>query len=83
MYPKKEAYSGGPGGYQHVRYSNLVSLGSFTLENIKETLSKLNPKRGVAPDGIPPYIYKACREILAAPLLHMSNLHGEKWHEKI
>ena len=37
-------------------------------------LKKMKPKRAIGPDGIPQYIYKACSELITAPLAYIFNL---------
>lgn len=67
--------------FQYIKQSNsetsnipTVSLQHFTSEDINMSFSKLKPKRGLGPDGIPPYIYKGCKEFLIPPLTYVCNL---------
>jgi len=55
---------------------NVVYM-TLTCVNEQEVLSalkKLKPKRSVGPDGIPPFVFKACADIFVVPLLHIFNI---------
>ncbi|KAG8240526.1 hypothetical protein J6590_106621, partial [Homalodisca vitripennis] len=41
-----------------------MTLGSVTRNEVQQALLKLKPKTSVGPDGLPPYIFKACSELL-------------------
>lgn len=62
-----------------------VHLDQLTLADVYRALQDLKPKRSAGPDGIPPYIFKDCRSVLAKPLLHIYNqclqtaVFPEKW----
>lgn len=43
-------------------------------DDVKEALIRLAPKRSVGPDGVPPFIYKACWEFFVQPLTQIFNL---------
>lgn len=51
-----------------------LSFNLITKQEVFIGVNKLKPKRTVGPDGIPPYIFKACAEILVLPLQHLFNL---------
>lgn len=51
-----------------------MTLGSVTRSEVQQALLKLKPKTSVGPDGLPPYIFKACSELLVTPLLHIFNI---------
>lgn len=51
-----------------------LAVPSITADEVLLALKKLKPKTSVGPDGIPPYILKACAELLVTPLLHIFNL---------
>ena len=70
VYVKKQPLANLKGNTRNV---NIVSLRRFFESEIETAMIKLKPKRGVGPDGIPPYIYKACKELLVAPLTHVCN----------
>ena len=53
-------------------------LGVFNFSQVTEmeilnSIKKLKPKKSTGPDGIPPYIYKGCAELLVKPLLFILN----------
>jgi len=52
----------------------VVSVNSISKQEVIDTMSKMLAKRAEGTDGIPPYIYKGCRELLAEPLMHIFNL---------
>ena len=52
----------------------MVTLGRFDMCGVEMALKKRKLKRGLGPDGIPAYIYKACNEFLALPLTHISKV---------
>jgi len=54
-------------------YDNVL-IKKITSKDILEAINKLPPKRSLGPDGIPPFIYKNCGELLVVPLLHIFNL---------
>jgi hypothetical protein len=56
---------------KEVSNDNMIVIKSLTQSDVEAAMRELKPKRGMGPDGIPPYVYKACREILVAPLTHV------------
>lgn len=50
-----------------------IHLQELQLEEVRTALAQLKPKRSAGPDGIPPYIFRDCRRMLAEPLLHIFN----------
>lgn len=52
----------------------LISNFSVTLEDVKESIRKLPPKKSCGPDLIPPYVVKGCADVLAVPLHILFNL---------
>ncbi|CAH2218045.1 jg13431, partial [Pararge aegeria aegeria] len=50
-----------------------VHLDRLTLDEVKQALKELRPKKSAGPDGIPPYIIKDCRSVLAEPLHYIFN----------
>lgn len=55
-------------GVQH------LNISCITPEEVRVALNKLPSKRSFGPDLIPPYIFKACCDILVDPLCHIFNL---------
>lgn len=56
-------------------YTNTVLRVDFVSESdILEAVKKMKPKKSVGPDGIPPYIFKACIHQLMEPLKLCFNL---------
>ena len=51
-----------------------IFIGNITIDDVKEALKRMKPKRAVGPDGVPQYIYKACSEFLTTPLTYIFNL---------
>ncbi|CAH2097371.1 unnamed protein product [Euphydryas editha] len=51
-----------------------VHLDCLNLDDVRGALQRLKPKTSVGPDGIPPFLFRDCREVLAEPLLHIYNL---------
>ncbi|CAH2239452.1 jg24388, partial [Pararge aegeria aegeria] len=50
-----------------------VHMDRLTLYEVRQALKHLKPKKSAGPDGIPPYLFKDCRFVLAEPLLHIYN----------
>lgn len=81
VYSEKKKYEGNIVGHiqklkidNELRNAHTVSLRHFTTSDISMAFSKLKPKRGVGPDGVPPYIYKGCKELLIPPMVYLCNL---------
>ena len=55
-------------------HTQIISLREITIDDVDAALKRMKPKRAIGPDGIPQYIYKACSELLTAPLTHIFNL---------
>lgn len=51
-----------------------LNLSTITENEYKTAIKKLKPKRSSGPDGIPPYIFKGCAEVLMYPLCTIFNL---------
>lgn len=51
-----------------------LSIDEITKQEVLISLNKLKPKRTLGPDGLPPYILKACAELLVNPLHYLFNL---------
>ncbi|CAG9090694.1 unnamed protein product [Plutella xylostella] len=51
-----------------------VHLQALAPAAVSDALRALAPKRAVGPDGIPPYLVRDCREVLAGPLCHIYNI---------
>lgn len=51
-----------------------VHIGRLEARDVRQALERLKPKKSSGPDGIPPYIFRDCRMVLAEPLLHIFNL---------
>ncbi|CAG9133595.1 unnamed protein product [Plutella xylostella] len=51
-----------------------VHLQALAPAAVRDALRALAPKRAVGPDGIPPYLVRDCREVLAGPLCHIYNI---------
>lgn len=54
--------------------ANYINVSHFTECDVLRALRKLKPKSSIGPDNIPPYVLKACSDVLLAPLCHMFNL---------
>jgi hypothetical protein len=50
-----------------------VHIGRLELSQVTKALARLKPKPSAGPDGIPAFIVRDCRAILAEPLLHIFN----------
>ncbi|CAH2046947.1 unnamed protein product, partial [Iphiclides podalirius] len=50
-----------------------VHVGRLTLDEVRQALKQLKPKKSAGPDGIPPYLFRDCRFALAEPLLYIFN----------
>lgn len=50
-----------------------VHVDQLKLDDVCTALQRLKPKKSAGPDGFPPYFFRDCRAVLAAPLLHMYN----------
>lgn len=48
---------------------NYLHISKISIKDLENAFKKLKPKRSAGPDGIPCYIFKACKEILIYPLL--------------
>ncbi|KAG8305650.1 hypothetical protein J6590_065570 [Homalodisca vitripennis] len=46
-----------------------MTLGSVTRSEMQQALLELKPKTSVGPDGLPPYIFKACSELRRVAML--------------
>lgn len=56
-------------------YTSLhVDLGGFIEAGVRAAIRRMKPKRGQGPDGVPAYICKACKDLLAEPLTHIFNV---------
>lgn len=62
------------GGNQEVAWGSVLQLTSLSNNEVAEAIHDLAPKRSVGPDGIPPYIYKACGDFFIQPLVIIFNL---------
>lgn len=51
-----------------------VHIDQLQLSDVLLALTKLKPKRSAGPDGIPAFVFRDCRMVLAEPLLHIYNL---------
>jgi hypothetical protein len=51
-----------------------MTLAAITHDEVLSALKKLKPKRSVCPDGLPPYVIKACAELFVSPLCFIFNL---------
>lgn len=60
----------GMGGYSSLH----IDLGELTMEDVCAAMKRMKPKRRLGPDGVPAYIYKACKDLLAEPLTHIFNV---------
>ncbi|KAJ2937264.1 hypothetical protein O0L34_g19366 [Tuta absoluta] len=62
-----------------------VNVSSLQIKEVTMALARLKPKRSVGPDGIPPFLVKDCRLVLAQPLHFLFNLclkdsiYPEEW----
>ncbi|CAF4943890.1 unnamed protein product [Pieris macdunnoughi] len=62
-----------------------VHLDDFTLREVSEALVHLKPKRSAGSDGLPPFLFRDCERLLAAPLHHIfstclkSNIFPAQW----
>lgn len=54
--------------------SSCVHIGCLALSQVTDALTRLKPKRSAGPDGIPAFVFRDCRAVLAKPLLHLYNL---------
>ncbi|CAH2103089.1 unnamed protein product [Euphydryas editha] len=50
-----------------------VHINKLELADVERALKHLKPKKSSGPDGIPPFIFKDCRLVLAEPLLYIYN----------
>ncbi|CAF4785696.1 unnamed protein product [Pieris macdunnoughi] len=64
----EEAMAAGTGSGSYVHVPELTSA------QVRDALVRLKPKRSAGPDGIPAYIMRDCRSILAEPLAYLFNL---------
>lgn len=51
-----------------------VHLERLEIGEVDDALRRLRPKTSSGPDGIPPFVFRDCRAVLAKPLLHIFNL---------
>lgn len=51
---------------------------SISLEDVKESINKLLPKKSCGPDFLPPYILKGCIDVISTPLQILYNLSLEQ-----
>ncbi len=51
-----------------------VQVRNIQTWEVEDALNKLKPKRTLGPDGVPQYIYKACKEFFIQPLTYIFNL---------
>lgn len=50
-----------------------LQVHTLQLADVKRALHKLKPKHSTGPDGMPPFIIRACDTVLVATLLHIFN----------
>lgn len=50
-----------------------VHIHELEVADVLRALQRLPPKRSVGPDGIPPFVLRDCRSVLAEPLCHVFN----------
>ncbi|CAB3225759.1 unnamed protein product [Arctia plantaginis] len=48
-----------------------IHLQQLQLGQVQQALAQLKPQRSCGPDGIPPFILRDCRSVLAEPLLYI------------
>ncbi|KAF2358183.1 hypothetical protein FHG87_011061 [Trinorchestia longiramus] len=56
-----------------------MSDGVFTVEQVEEQLSILNPYKSTGPDGLGPWILKETAEVINEPLTNIFNRSLETW----
>ncbi|CAG4957865.1 unnamed protein product [Parnassius apollo] len=54
-----------------------VHVPQLQLGEVRAALARLKPKRSAGPDGIPAFVIRDCRSVLAEPLLreHCTKIH--------
>lgn len=55
-------------------YGREIEIREIHQNEVSRAIQKLKPKRSSGPDGIPPYIFKGCKEYIIQPLHYIFNL---------